>query len=116
MLISGEVNCKALQDGALYRHPTDKTKFIQCSHGNAYVLVCPNSLVFNEANLRCEWPAVNTQQPRPSGSRPTQRKKLLSTLLSSTQPTHAPPSPGNILLRFGKDVVGEQFLILNTFL
>lgn len=49
--------CTTRGDG-YYRHPTDCQRFIQCFHGNAFVLNCASGLVFNankDAGV-CDYP------------------------------------------------------------
>ncbi|KAK2727654.1 uncharacterized protein LOC136028558 isoform X2 [Artemia franciscana] len=40
----------------LYPHPSDCTKFYQCSDNKAFLQSCPENLVYNEFEEYCDWP------------------------------------------------------------
>lgn len=39
----------------LLAHPTDCTKFLQCSNEYEYIKPCPDSLVFNVGKQECDY-------------------------------------------------------------
>jgi hypothetical protein len=41
----------------LFPHPTDVTKYVECSNNVATVHTCPNGLNWNRNGQYCDWPA-----------------------------------------------------------
>ncbi|KAL3847740.1 hypothetical protein ACJMK2_018634 [Sinanodonta woodiana] len=48
--------CTSMQDGNLYAHPNDCSKFIQCVNGKAHEMGCAPGLVFEPTNTVCILP------------------------------------------------------------
>ncbi|KAL3847631.1 hypothetical protein ACJMK2_018534 [Sinanodonta woodiana] len=48
--------CTSVQDGNLYAHPNDCSKFIQCVNGKAHEMGCAPGLVFEPTNTVCILP------------------------------------------------------------
>lgn len=64
MVTTTTANTVSCEGGAHYlAHPTDCTKYYQCSNGVAIEMNCPPGLHFSVQHSRCVWPADSECEP-----------------------------------------------------